>query len=518
LIHNIIEDAFIEAAGCSIYDNLEPFLQFHRIALLYAAVPVEGTVKLAFKQMETKEKDTEDGEEQGGEEKEEKKNALLLIEYLNHMCVFMLYPMIVQEEPAPELIDYVERTKQLFFDGGVCGEPKARYRYVQQIFDIIEPLIPDDDETIKSGFLRKILSGSNTHSGNNPTPAPVQSAGRTITITRRMFTDLDGYPLPPRSFSKQFGRLIGEYKKEKKAAIKIVMSRSKTVTFKGSDLDCANIHKGIKLIVTKPKPNLDLCRAYQNIYNKYRLSINSYNSRFAQLLKAQVPTREEKKMFGRGITSSRLYDVKKRYWYRITEDFGIPDIAIMLLIDGSGSMKGERRDSAIVSSLILHEVLKKQGLTHAIVEHRASYGNPAVKHNILVDFEAKEEEKYNILTLRAEEGTREGLSLFWAEKYINSKTYEEKKLIIVLSDGEPSHYISKGEYYYPPVSVKDTANAASKIVARGTDIIAVALDDGGQPGLACYEALKKIYPSVISCTDLKRLTGQLLSIISKNLS
>ena len=50
-------------------------------------------------------------------------------------------------------------------------------------------------------------------------------------------------------------------------------------------------------------------------------------------------------------------------------------------------------------------------------------------------------------------------------------------------------------------------------IKRGTDIVAVALDDSNDD---CYEALKEIYPSVVSCTDLKRLTGQLLGIISKN--
>jgi hypothetical protein len=70
----------------------------------------------------------------------------------------------------------------------------------------------------------------------------------------------------------------------------------------------------------------------------------------------------------------------------------------------------------------------------------------------------------------------------------------------------------------PPISTKDTANAASKIIKRGTDIIAVALDDGNDGEYACYDALKEIYPSVVSCTDLKRLTGQLLGIVSKNLA
>ena len=66
----------------------------------------------------------------------------------------------------------------------------------------------------------------------------------------------------------------------------------------------------------------------------------------------------------------------------------------MFLIDGSGSMAGNRREAAIISSVILHEVLKKNNIPHSIVEHRAIYGEPLLIHNILVDFKARNEEKY----------------------------------------------------------------------------------------------------------------------------
>jgi predicted polyphosphate/ATP-dependent NAD kinase len=66
------------------------------------------------------------------------------------------------------------------------------------------------------------------------------------------------------------------------------------------------------------------------------------------------------------------------------------------------------------------------------------------------------------------------------------------------------------------MGIKDTANAAVKIIKRGANIIAVALDNGGDCG--CYDALSEIYPYLAACTELKRLTGQLLRIISRNLS
>jgi len=79
LISNIIEDAFIEAAGCSIFDNLELYLLFERLATLFSNTPIEGTVDRAFEQ-----------------ELAEKPEPLPLTEYLNYMVTFLLYPMIQQ--------------------------------------------------------------------------------------------------------------------------------------------------------------------------------------------------------------------------------------------------------------------------------------------------------------------------------------------------------------------------------------------------------------------------------------
>lgn len=498
LISNIIEDAFIEAAGCSVFDNLELYLLFERLATLFSNTPIEGTVNRAFE-----------------EEHVDKPEPLPLTEYLNYMGTFLLYPMIKQNDPTESISKYVEQTRQLFLDGSACGNANERFTFSQRAFDIIEPLIPESEADIDDTRLQKMLYGIKTHSGESTAITNIESKGRTIKVTRRLFTDLHGNPLPDKDFNEQLYVLVDDYEDEKKTALSIVLFQPVVTTWKGSQFDCHTIHKGIEIIETKPKPNLNLRKAYQNIYSKYRININSYNSRFTQLLKARIPSRDERKLFGAGISSRYLADTKKRYWYRNADDFGISDIAIMLLIDGSGSMEGARRESAMVSSIILHEVLKKQCITHAIVEHRAIYGEPKVKHNILIDFCGREEEKFNILALDADEGTREGLSLFWAEKYIMSNTVETERLIIVLSDGIPAHGIDGDGDYVPPISMKDTANAAMKIIKRGTNIIAVALDDGRVGG--CYDDLCEIYPSVVACTELKRLTGQLLGIISKHL-
>ncbi len=495
LISNIIEDAYIEAVGCSVYDNLELYLKFGRLSRVFATHQLAGTVEKVFSE----------------EDVNENPKIEPILEFLNYMIVFMLYPMINQENPLKEIAEYVDKTKQFFLDGSIAPSPDERYDFSKQIFEIIEPLIPNDDAQLDFAKFGSQLYGLKTHSTDASTMGRCSSKGKSQAISTRLFTDLDRNTLTV-DYKDQISNIISEFEKQKQVAFKIVTYKGSKNVYLGSDFDCAVLHKAIKINEKKPKINLNLRKAYQNIFNRYHININSYNSRFLHLLKSNVPMKEEKHSFGSGISSKLFGDSKKRYWYRNVHGVDVPDIAVLLLIDGSGSMMGNRKESAMISSVILHEVLKKQGISHAVIEHRGGFDKPEIDINILVSFDAREEEKYNLMQIDAYGDNRDGLALFWAEKYINEQVHCESKLIIVLSDGAPAHEADK---YYPPVSTKDTANAATKIMKRGTNIIAIALDE--VDSFNCYDMLKAIYPNIISCNDLKRLTGQILTLVSKQL-
>lgn len=502
-ISNIIEDAFIEAAGASEFDNMDLFLMFGRVSRLYSNTPAEGTVQKTFKEFMPK-------------QDENSEKIALIMEYLNYFATKLLYPMVRLEEPSRDLSEYIEKTKRYFEEGGVCGNPEERYGYTQKIFDAIEDLIPEfvNDEQLNpiDDMLEKLLGGIKTHGANNSSITQFSHEGKTAVITKRLFDGKDGKYERPRHLTPAYLKAIEEFENDKEAVILISSAEPKVWEYTGEDLKASNVHKNIKVKVTRPKPDLNMKKAYQNIYNKYKLNINSFNARFHQLLKGVVEAKEDKYAFGSGIASNMLGDTKKRYWYRNVQGIDVPDIAVLFLIDGSGSMEGIRRDGAMVSSVILHEVLSKNNIEHAIIEHRAIFDEPLVEHNILIDFNYKTNDKYNIMLLDADNGTREGLSLMWAEKYLQENSSAENKVIIVISDGVPYHVVDESEYA-PPVSTKDTQNAANRIYKKGVEVIAVALDENNES--VCYDELKQIYRRVVACNDIKRLTGQLLTLVSK---
>lgn len=503
-IANIMEDCYIEAVGCSCYDNMEFYLKFGRINHLFARHPDEGTAQKVM-EPDKLEKQWKDPEKKA----QEMKKMALLLEYLNHMCTLVLYPMLEPGEPSAEVQPYVEATKELFFQGSVAPSCKERYAYAQKIFQIILPLIPDDALDIPHTKLDDLLSDPKTHEGNSSVGGEAHE-GRSQVVTVRLFTNLDGTPRDDAVPLEQLMAELEKFAREKNVALQIVLDPGKFLKFTGSQYDCSVLHKDIHINENHPKIDMNLRKAYLNIYHKYKVNINSYNSRFVQLLRSRVPTREDKYLFGSGIASRMLGDPKKRYWYRMVEGMDVPDMAILLLIDGSGSMRGPRLQAAREAAVILHEVLKDQGMPHAIVEHRARFEDPEVDMNVLVDFAGRDQEKYNLMQIDAYGDNRDALALFWAERYMHQQTSNEYKLLLVLSDGLPVHEYDE---YFPPVSTKDTANAVKKIMKRGTDIVAVSLDD--EDSFDCYDCLKEIYPNLIGCNDLTRLTGQLLGVIAR---
>jgi len=526
-ISNIIEDAFIEAAGCSLYDNLEHYLLWNRIIKFYSEADMPDTLEQRFEQVgikidtrESYKKVETDCKKENTLVKDEKnitnddnEKFAKLIVYMNYMGNFILYPFYELPEAPKPIVEYVEKTKPLFSKAIFCGNANERDEYVFQIFDIIEPLIPDDKNLNLPDSIKYLLDDLREGANNNTSINNKPSNGKTVEVTRNLFKDKNNEPVSSDSSKEKLENDIEAFLSEKEKLNSMPKNEQSITIYDNTNFDCSNLHKNIKIEVIKPKINKNLKRAYQNMVTKYQLQINSYSSNISQYLKANIEEKEEKKLFGRGISSKNLSDSKKRYWHRKQIQQGVPDIGFLFLVDGSGSMKGKLMNNVMASMVIIHEIFKRTNIKHSIVEHRAIYGEPKLIHNILVDFQYRNGEPYNILGLKTENGTREGFSLYWAEKHLKKNCPTEYKIIIMISDGAPAHTCEGTIDYVPPVSIKDTAEAVKKITRRGTPIIAIALNSPYDN--KCYEQLKMIYPDVISCEDIKNLTGQLLRVISK---
>ena len=194
-ISNIIEDCFIEAAGASEFDNMNLFLTFGRVSRLFSTTPAKGTIQRKFEEFTKPEEEQES--KLSEEELEIQKKISLIMELIDYFATMLLYPMVKLEEPSKEIKEYVDKTKDLWLEGSICGDPDKRYEYTSKIFDIIEPLIPkiNDKDIEKYEYVKRFISilvgDEKTHSGKNMSINQFESKGRKAVITRKLFTDLE---------------------------------------------------------------------------------------------------------------------------------------------------------------------------------------------------------------------------------------------------------------------------------------------------------------------------------------
>ena len=522
-IGNIIEDAYIEAVGASCYDNIAGYLRFGRLAswfgTLWKPKPVIGIIYSP---------DTADGTAPA-RASQPPREVRLLLHLLGRGAHLLLCPLATANDIAPlpqageaamhlAAATYYERMRPLWLAGSMAASPAERAAYARQLFDIIKPLIPSDKNELDLSPLERRITGTRTHAADSGARGSYQQSGHSQAVNARLFpNDYTGQPRQ-HDLSIILHDLDG-FASLRDNALAAVAYRGHHHLLHGDDYHGADRHRSITIHENHPAIKYSLRTAYENIRRRYQVQIRTQAARLSQIVQHHAAEREEYCRFGRGISSRHLSDPQHRFWYRMREGDEQPELTVLLLVDGSGSMSWyDRFIAATASSVILHEVLARQDIAHAIVEHRANFYEPEIDINVLLDFHGPHHEELNLLQITADGDNRDGLALLWADRYLRQHAGDNHRLLIVLSDGVPVH---EADNYRPPESVIDTARIVSQIERSGTQVVAIALDnqaadtDAARPeDASCYAQLQPIYPHLIDCTDLDYLTSQLLRVIA----
>ncbi|SHF15725.1 Nitric oxide reductase activation protein [Desulforamulus putei DSM 12395] len=171
-----------------------------------------------------------------------------------------------------------------------------------------------------------------------------------------------------------------------------------------------------------------------------------------------------------------------------------PTLAIKVLVDCSGSMSGTRVRTARKTAVLLHEVLTQLKINHSITGFTAFTGHDIVIHHNYVNFGEKDGTK--LVNIKAEVQNRDGYSIRVATQELQAVS-ELKKIIMVLSDGEPWHGYTK---YVGEEGYKDTALAVREAEKQGIGVIGFYFGpDSSLP------TVQKIYNNLINVEQLENL-------------
>lgn len=494
-IHNIIEDCYIEAAGSIQFKEIK-----YLLILLRTICGLQNNLK------------TE-------QEKAENRRQQPLIRYINYMINKLLFPITKQEEPQNDIQEIIEKTENLFYEG--ISQPccKLRYEYSKKILkELIESGIADQSENEDPGeglpdpatgtqgdtdnstgenfdpkqdlFGRPLSKNSDKQSQNSLSETTSES------IIEALKKELQNNP-DAETLLEDLQKAMEESQEDK---ITDKASKAETKIKDGSQLDSV-CNQNITYQENTLSPLKQDQSDYETIKTNFRSTINKYN-KFINSIKTQNTIKESGYKYGKSIDSSKLSDSKKRYWQRDSIDVETPEMVVSLLIDGSGSMFGEKLKAAKQASIILHEILTSAKINHRIAEFR-SLDYTSAYHNILINYNSKENDKYNLNRLTSNGGNRDGLAIRWALNDI-LKQPEPNKIIIVISDGMPSAYQNQSEAEY------DLKSSIKKAKTKKVPIIAIALKEEN-----VYQDLKKYYKKILFCKKLEKLPDMLAKIITE---
>lgn len=147
---------------------------------------------------------------------------------------------------------------------------------------------------------------------------------------------------------------------------------------------------------------------------------------------------------GRYLDRSNLSRNDKRLMCKNELPANIPDMAVSILIDGSGSMRTDKKWwYAILTALTIYLVCRELYIPVMVYSHNACSRwtrSSWAKIKALADFESVDgKDKYRICDIDIGYENRDGMALrFCSEKL--AKRREESKFLMIISDGLPSAY------------------------------------------------------------------------------
>ncbi len=213
-------------------------------------------------------------------------------------------------------------------------------------------------------------------------------------------------------------------------------------------------------------------------------------------------------MLGRRLEARSLHRDDGRIFYKNNLPQELPQLAVGLLLDESGSMGGNRAVYARAAAIILYDFCHALGLPVLVCGHSTSNYKDHEIVNIYsyAEFEDIDgKDRYRLMDIRARGCNRDGAALRYVSERL-SKRPEEVKLFIVVSDGQPNAV----DYSGRPAE-EDMRGIKREYQKKGVVFVAAAIGDD-------KANIERIYgDSFLDITDLKQLPVKLVSVVKKHI-
>lgn len=280
------------------------------------------------------------------------------------------------------------------------------------------------------------------------------------------------------------------------------------------------IKNGIHRTVNPSPQRVEVTNSGRMEYHTYHRELDEIVRRFIKDFQKEITERQTGDTLtglytGKRITSHELYRQDLKIFNRKILPEDIPDMAVGIMVDLSGSMSGERIMYAKKCAYITYSFCKKLGIPTFVVGHDASRGGDNTVHikSIVDEYSLDGKDALRIFSMEAGWCNRDGYALRYCLQKLKAIPCEQK-LMLVISDGRPNGY-----NYSLAEGRADCQDAVSKAIKDGITTICAGIgEDAGTVKSVYKEGIsEKNSAHFLDITDLKKLPKAFIKIIKKAL-
>lgn len=297
---------------------------------------------------------------------------------------------------------------------------------------------------------------------------------------------------------------------ERSACEQLENERLQELNEAAQNISYGNIHEGVGIRVNRiSSVDEELVEQYDQIANPLlTISKQMQKSLVKQLKESRRGGKMTGLLMGRRLDTHALCRNDGKVFYKNSLPNEIPEIAVGLLLDESGSMSFcDRCTYARATAIILYDFCRGLDIPVMIYGHstddKSSY---IVNLYSYAEFESiDQDDQYRMMDIRARDCNRDGAALRFVAEQL-SKRPEEIKILMIVSDGQPAD-----SGYDGTAAEEDLRGIRQEYQRKNIIFVAAAIGDDKQN-------IERIYgDSFMDITDLNQLPAKLTGVVRRHI-
>ena len=191
------------------------------------------------------------------------------------------------------------------------------------------------------------------------------------------------------------------------------------------------------------------------------------------------------------------YNTDHRIFYDNTYKIKESDLAFGIILDVSGSMRGEGIKNGKLTMVLLHEVLSSLHINHEIITHTSSgnYNSIIQRYKLFNENKLHTVNKvYDILNITERTGNCDSGALYFMQQELH-RVKNKDKIVLMFSDGEPTECTGK-----------DLIDQVKSMEREGIVVIGIGIN---------YPTIKSYYSRNANGKDIKDMVDIITNILKE---